>query len=51
MYTYLGKWIMVNNNKCECTSVAIYHVKSPKIIFPFFRRLKGLLLLVLVKNI
>lgn len=29
MYTYLGKWIMVNNNKCECPFLPAHPGKSP----------------------
>lgn len=28
MYTYLGKWIMVNNNKCECPCLPAHPWKS-----------------------
>lgn len=29
MYTYLGKWIMVNNSKCECPFLPAHPWKSP----------------------
>lgn len=29
MYTYLGKWIMVNNSKCECPFRPAHPGKSP----------------------
>lgn len=28
MYTYLGKWIMVNNSKCECPFLPAHPWKS-----------------------
>lgn len=43
MYTYLGKWIMVNNSKCECPFLPAHPWKSIPLQITISRSLLGCL--------